>query len=174
VWDLIDELVRGGTTTLLTTQYLDEADRLADSIAVIDQGTVIARGTSDELKRQIGGERIEVTVEDPADCARVVQLLGLRSCGEVHIGDDPHVVVVPVDDVTGLVPVLVRDLDAAGVAVRDVGVSRATLDDVFFALTGHAAEEDGDGEGRGAGDSGPIIAPGRPAPGATLQEVEDR
>ena len=176
VWDLIDELVRGGTTTLLTTQYLDEADRLADSIAVIDQGTVIARGTSDELKRQIGGERVEVTVEDPADCARVVQLLGLRSCGEVHIGDDPRVVVVPVDDVTGLVPVLVRDLDAAGVAVRDVGVSRATLDDVFFALTGHAAEEDGDGdgEGRGAGDSGPIIAPGRPAPGATLQEVEDR
>ena len=174
VWDLIDELVRGGTTTLLTTQYLDEADRLADSIAVIDQGTVIARGTSDELKRQIGGERVEVTVEDPADCARVVQLLGLRSCGEVHIGDDPHVVVVPVDDVTGLVPVLVRDLDAAGVAVRDVGVSRATLDDVFFALTGHAAEEDGDGEGRGAGAGEPIIAPGRPAPGATLQEVEDR
>jgi ABC-2 type transport system ATP-binding protein len=165
VWDLIDELVRGGTTTLLTTQYLDEADRLADSIAVIDRGTVIARGTSDELKRQIGGERVEVTVEDPAEIGRVIELLAARSCGEAHVGHDPRVVIVPVDEVAGLVPLLVRDLDAAGIAVRDVAASRATLDDVFFSLTGHAAEDaDENGE----------VADREPVPVPTLQEAEGR
>jgi ABC-2 type transport system ATP-binding protein len=171
VWDLIDELVRGGTTTLLTTQYLDEADRLADSIAVIDRGKVIARGTSDELKRQIGGERVEVTVEDPAEVARVVELLAGRACGEPHVVDDPRMVVVPVEDVSGLVPVLVRELDAAGVAVRDVAVARATLDDVFFSLTGHAAE-DGEGDEIGGAGSGGPRAADRTAPGAALQEAE--
>jgi ABC-2 type transport system ATP-binding protein len=154
VWDLIEELVCGGTTTLLTTQYLEEADRLADEIAVIDHGTVIARGTADQLKRQIGGDQIEVILEDPADAARVIELVACHTCGESHLhGGDRRTVVMPVTSLDGMVPKVVRDLDHAQIAVRDVGVRRSTLDDVFFALTGHAAEENGEaGEG---GDADP-------------------
>jgi len=141
VWDLIDELVRGGTTTLLTTQYLDEADRLADDIVVIDRGSAIARGTSDELKRQIGGDLVEVIVDDPADAPRVMELLGDATCGECHVGDDGRTVSIPVPELAGLVPVVVRRLDEAGIAIRDVSGRGSTLDDVFFALTGHAAED---------------------------------
>jgi ABC-2 type transport system ATP-binding protein len=148
VWALIEELVRGGTTTLLTTQYLDEADRLADTIAVIDRGVVIARGTADELKRQIGGDQIEVVLEDPGDTARVIELVGCHTCGEPHVdGIDGRTVVLPVADVTGMVPQVVRDLDGASIVVRDVGVRRSTLDDVFFSLTGHTAEEVAEGDG---------------------------
>ena len=142
VRDLIDELVRGGTTTLLTTQYLDEADRLADDIVVIDRGTAIARGTSDQLKRQIGGDLVEVIVDDPADAPRVMELLGDGTCGECHVGDDCRTVSIPVPEVAGLVPVVVRKLDEAAIAIRDVSGRRSTLDDVFFALTGHRAEDD--------------------------------
>ncbi|HLM29181.1 MAG TPA: ATP-binding cassette domain-containing protein, partial [Acidimicrobiales bacterium] len=142
VWDLIEELVRGGTTTLLTTQYLDEADRLADDIVVIDRGTAIARGTSDQLKRQIGGDLVEVIVDDPADAPRVMELLGDGTCGECHVGDDGRTVSIPVPEVAGLVPVVVRKLDEAAIAIRDVSGRRSTLDDVFFALTGHRAEDD--------------------------------
>jgi ABC-2 type transport system ATP-binding protein len=152
VWDLIDELVRGGTTTLLTTQYLDEADRLADDIVVIDRGSAIARGTSDELKRQIGGELVEVIVDDPADAPRVMELLGDATCGECHVGDDGRTVSIPVPELAGLVPVVVRRLDEAGIAIRDVSGRGSTLDDVFFALTGHGAEDDAvDGETGGNG-----------------------
>jgi ABC-2 type transport system ATP-binding protein len=152
VWDLIDELVRGGTTTLLTTQYLDEADRLADDIVVIDRGSAIARGTSDELKRQIGGELVEVIVDDPADAPRVMELLGDATCGECHVDDDGHTVSIPVPELAGLVPVVVRRLDEAGIAIRDVSGRGSTLDDVFFALTGHGAEDDAaDGETGGNG-----------------------
>jgi ABC-2 type transport system ATP-binding protein len=157
VWALIEQLVRGGTTTLLTTQYLDEADRLADDIVVIDRGKAIARGTSEELKQQIGGELIEVVVEDPGDAQRVIDALAHHACGDPHVGDDKRTVSLPVFRVEGLVPVAVRELDAARVAVHDVAARRATLDDVFFALTGHAAEEElSNGEtaesGNGAGD----------------------
>jgi ABC-2 type transport system ATP-binding protein len=154
VWDLIEELVCGGTTTLLTTQYLEEADRLADEIAVIDRGTVIARGTADQLKRQIGGDRIEVILEDPAEAGRVIEIVACHTCGESHLdGGDGRTVVMPVTSLDGMVPKVVRDLDRAQIAVRDVGVRRATLDDVFFALTGHAAERNGEG-GEG-GDTEP-------------------
>jgi len=155
VWALIEELVGAGTTTLLTTQYLDEADRLADEIAVIDRGLVIARGTSDELKRRSGGDQIEVDLDDPADGPQVVGLLKARACDEPHVDDGGRRVTMPVTDVTGLVPQVVRQLDEAGVVVRDVGVRRSTLDDVFFALTGHAAEEAPPTDGDGAGGAGP-------------------
>src|SRR5690606_11680374 len=154
VWDLIDELVRGGTTTLLTTQYLDEADRLADEITVIDHGLVIARGTSAELKRRIGGERVEVTLEHPADAGRVHRALSALACGDIVAHDDPRMVVVPVDDVTGMVPRVVRELDREGVPVRDVAARRSTLDDVFFALTGHPVREPA-GEPAGNGSDAP-------------------
>jgi ABC-2 type transport system ATP-binding protein len=152
VWALIEELMQAGTTTLLTTQYLDEADRLANEIAVIDRGRVIARGTADELKRRTGGDQIAVDLDDPADGPKVMALLASRACMEPHVDDDGRTVTVPVADVTGLVPQVVRQLDEAGVVVRDVGVRRSTLDDVFFALTGHTAEEaaEPDGEAEAA------------------------
>ncbi len=142
MWDLIDELVKAGTTTLLTTQYLDEADRLADQIAVIDHGQVIARGTASELKRRVGGDQVEVTVSNPADVGRVRELLAGRACGETKVDADARTVTVPVLDITGMLPLVVRELDDAGVAVRDVAVRASTLDDVFFALTGRAAAEE--------------------------------
>ena len=148
VWDLIDELVQSGTTTLLTTQYLDEADRLADEIAVIDKGLVIARGTAAELKRQTGGDQVEVVLEDPADAPRTMELLACHGCDAPHLDGSPdgRVVVLPVIDLTGMVPTVVRQLDEEHIKVRDVGVRHSTLDDVFFALTGHAAEETEDDE----------------------------
>jgi ABC-2 type transport system ATP-binding protein len=166
VWALIDELVRGGTTTVLTTQYLDEADRLADDIVVIDRGKAIARGTSEQLKQQIGGELIEVVVEDRGDAQRVIDVLAHHACGDPHVGDDGRTVSLPVFRVEGMVPVAVRELDAAGIPVHDVAARRATLDDVFFALTGHAAEDEStNGETGETGESGDGAGDG-PRPGA--------
>jgi ABC-2 type transport system ATP-binding protein len=165
----MEELVCGGTTTLLTTQYLDEADRLADEIAVIDRGVVIARGTSDELKRQVGGDQIEILLEDVADAARVIELIACHSCDDPHVDGAKRRVILPVPDLSGMVPQVVRDLDHAGIQVRDVAGRRSTLDDVFFSLTGHTAEEvaedgedgeagtqDRDGRGEGTERSGAV------------------
>jgi len=144
MWDLIDELVHSGVTTLLTTQYLEEADRLTDEIVVIDHGLVIETGTAAELKHRVGGERIEVIVERPADAPRVVAVLAPLCVGPAEISDDARTVLLPVATVERMVPVVVRELDTAGVAVQDVGIRRSTLDDVFFALTGHKTDDDGD------------------------------
>jgi ABC-2 type transport system ATP-binding protein len=140
MWDVIRDLVAGGTTVLLTTQYLEEADQLAGQIAVIDGGRVIARGTPDELKTQVGGAWLELTVTRDSDLEAAVQVLRLHCDDEtIHLDAERRHIVVPVTDGSGLAPV-VRDLDAAGVRLEDAGLHRPTLDDVFLALTGHTAE----------------------------------
>ncbi len=141
MWDLIEELVREGTSTLLTTQYLEEADRLADAIVVIDHGTVIARGTAAELKRRGAGQRLEVTVDDRAALPAAVRVLASLGAGEPQVDELARTASVPVAATDASVPAAVRALDAAGVEVVDVVIHRPTLDDVFLELTGHAAEE---------------------------------
>ncbi|MGH8884069.1 MAG: ATP-binding cassette domain-containing protein [Egibacteraceae bacterium] len=139
MWGIIRELVADGATVLLTTQYLEEADQLADEIAVLDAGRVIARGTSDELKRQTGGQVLEVRPADPADVDAVAAELATLTGGAPSVDRDTRLVGVPVDD-TALVAVAVRRLDDAGIAIADLALRRPSLDDVFLQLTGHKAE----------------------------------
>ncbi|MEJ7876552.1 MAG: ATP-binding cassette domain-containing protein [Solirubrobacterales bacterium] len=146
LWETIEAMVSEGTTVLLTTQYLDEADRLADRIAVLDRGEVIAEGTSDELKDKVGGERIEVTLGDVAQAETAASTLAEVSSEEPKREDGK--VSIPLDRNRSSIADIVRRLDSAGVDVDDLAVRRPTLDDVFISLTGHAAEkaEDGDEE----------------------------
>ena len=139
MWDVIRDQVREGTTLLLTTQYLEEADALADEIAVVDHGRIIARGTSDQLKAQVGGERIEVVVRHPDDLRRAVATLAPDG-GSTCDRHTRRVTVAALGGAQELVDV-VRRLDEARIEVDDVGLRRPTLDDVFLTLTGHAAEE---------------------------------
>ena len=140
MWDVIRERVREGTTLLLTTQYLEEADELADSIAVVDAGRIIARGTADELKAQIGGERIEVVVHQRADIARAVEVLSRDCEGDCSVDEHTRRITVPANGGAQRLVEVVRDLDEAAIAIDDIGLRRPTLDDVFLTLTGHAAE----------------------------------
>jgi ABC-2 type transport system ATP-binding protein len=139
LWETIEGRVAEGTTVLLTTQYLDEADRLADRISVIDHGVVIAEGSSDELKDQVGGESLEVTLERPDEAERAIAALAPLACGEPHREDG--IVRIPVAQRKGAVAEAVRRLNEAGVGIDDISMRRPTLDDVFLELTGHAAEE---------------------------------
>ena len=141
MWETIQELVRGGSTVLLTTQYMEEADRLADDVVVIDRGQMIAHGQPDQLKTRIGGERIEVVLSDSTDIPSARSILAELSAGEIRVEEQTCTVTAAV---TGGVDVLRRVLQLLkdrAVPVDDVGLRRPTLDDVFLSLTGHAAEE---------------------------------
>jgi ABC-2 type transport system ATP-binding protein len=138
MWDVIRELVAQGTTVLLTTQYLDEADALADTIAVIDHGRVIAHGTASDLKARVGGDVIEITLSAPHPDA--VDALARLVAGAVQVGDGGRHLRAPVRATAGIASAAVRALDGAGGAVDDIAVHRPSLDDVFFALTGSPAD----------------------------------
>jgi ABC-2 type transport system ATP-binding protein len=140
MWDVIRGLVREGTTLLLTTQYLEEADELADQIAVVDAGRIIAQGTADELKAQVGGERIEVVVHARDEIDRASQVLARDCAGEVGVDAHTRRLTVPASGGAQQLVQVVRDLDEAGIGIDDVALRRPTLDDVFLSLTGHVAE----------------------------------
>jgi ABC-2 type transport system ATP-binding protein len=140
LWGVINRLVDNGTTVLLTTQYLEEADQLADSIAVIDDGTVIAKGTSDELKAQIGGHRVVVALVDGADNAAAFAILARCGAGEPQSSNDGRGLDVAVIDGPPALQQVLADMRSAGIDLHDAGMRRPTLDDVFLKLTGHKAE----------------------------------
>ena len=139
MWEVIQELVKGGVTLLLTTQYLEEADQLADEIAVIDHGKVIARGTSDALKKQVGGERLEITVEN-TDITKTQEIVSRISSSAIHT--DVRTISAPVS--TGSIALMeaLRALDDAKIHPLDISLKRPSLDDVFLSLTGHVAEDE--------------------------------
>ena len=139
MWGVIQELVKGGVTLLLTTQYLEEADQLADEIAVIDHGKVIARGTSDALKKHVGGERLEITVEN-TDITKTQEIVSRISSSAIHT--DVRTISAPVSTGSLALMEALRALDEAKIHPLDIALKRPSLDDVFLSLTGHVAEEE--------------------------------
>ena len=162
MWEVIRNLVREGTTLLLTTQYLEEADALADTIAVVDRGRIIAQGTSDQLKTQVGGERIEVVVEDPRALPRAVEVLTRDTGATPTIDEHQRRLTVPAEGGSQGLMKVVRDFDEAGITIDDITMRRPTLDDVFLSLTGHAAEDPKDATDGPATDGAASTKPGRP------------
>jgi ABC-2 type transport system ATP-binding protein len=156
MWDVIRGLVRGGVTLLLTTQYLEEADELADEIAVVDHGRIIAKGTVDGLKSSVGGERIEIVVRHHADLETVRNELARGQEGAYVVDEEARRITLPSNEGVQKLVRLGRVLDEAGVLIDDIGLRRPTLDDVFLALTGHGTAMDGAGEvsSDGAGRDG--------------------
>jgi ABC-2 type transport system ATP-binding protein len=141
MWDLIGDLARGGTTVLMTTQYLEEADQLADDIAVLDHGKLIARGTALELKQQVGGERLEITISDAEYLGAARGVLEALGEGPARTDAEARHVSVAVTSHDGVLTRAIREMDAAGVHVDDIGFRRPTLDEVFLSLTGRPAED---------------------------------
>jgi ABC-2 type transport system ATP-binding protein len=141
LWEIIRDLVSDGTTVLLTTQYLEEADRLADSISVIDGGRVIAEGTADELKAKVGGNRLEIRVADRAQAQAAAEAVAALGSGAPNLDPESGQVTLPISGGASILPEVVRRLDAAGIGISDLALRRPTLDDVFLTLTGRAAEE---------------------------------
>ena len=150
MWEIITTLVGEGTTVLLTTQYLEEADQLADSISVIDFGRVIARGTSDELKASSGGQRVEINLVDPADSDAATEVLRRFGSAEPTVSDDRRELTVSADDGPAALRRILADFADLDVRLYDAGMRRPTLDEVFLRLTGHAASaaDDADADNR--------------------------
>ncbi|MEO0495176.1 MAG: DUF4162 domain-containing protein, partial [Actinomycetota bacterium] len=142
LWDVIRELVGGGTTLLLTTQYLEEADQLADDILVIDRGRAIARGTADELKASVGSQRVEVTVLD-GRLAEAVALVEPLADGEIDVDEESGKLRAPVADGSVSLRAVLRAIEEADIPIDEVGLARPTLDDVFLTLTGRSADDEG-------------------------------
>ncbi len=142
MWEVIQGLVAEGTTVLLTTQYLEEADQLASRIVVLDHGSVIAQGTSDQLKSQVGGDRIELVVNASSDFDRAVAAVTPIASGAVTSTQVERRIVVPVSTGSTALVQAVRAMDESGIGIEDIALRRPTLDDVFLSLTGHAAEEE--------------------------------
>ncbi|GAB7185976.1 ATP-binding cassette domain-containing protein [Kitasatospora sp. Ki12] len=157
IWDTVKELADGGTTVLLTTQYLEEADRLADDIVVVDHGAAIATGPPDRLKAAIGSQ-VSVTLADAGQLAATAVVLSAMTGDDAQVDiAERTVTVLTVPGFSVLLPALVRELDGAGVVARDVAVRAPSLDDVFLSLTGGSARGDGDSEqGDGAGSAGAV------------------
>lgn len=143
MWEVIQTLVARGTSLLLTTQYLEEADLLANNIVVIDHGKVIAEGTADQLKAQVGGERLEITVVDGTRLAAARDLLEPLGVGKATLEVQRRSLLMPISGGAAVLTDALRRLDAAQITLDDVGLRRPTLDDVFLSLTGHGAEQDG-------------------------------
>ncbi|MGW7260121.1 ATP-binding cassette domain-containing protein [Streptomyces sp. NPDC054834] len=160
LWEVIKQLVSGGTTLLLTTQYLEEADHLAHDIAVVDHGRVIAKGTSDQLKARTGGERVEVVVHEREHMATAEEVLRGFGKGDTTVEEHTRMLTVPVTGGAKLLAEVIRELDTRGIEIDDIGLRRPTLDDVFLSLTGHVAEvKDAEkGEENGAAKTGAKIA----------------
>jgi len=172
LWSVIRELVERGSTLLLTTQYLEEADQLADEILVIDHGRELARGTAHQLKLQVGGERIHVTVESPEHLEPARAVLAALAVGEVEVDVEARSLLAPISGGARVLTTALRHLDDRGVQITDVGLRRPTLDDVFLTLTGHVAEPDSDAPGASPPSDGRAADdPTVPAPELT-QEVQ--
>jgi ABC-2 type transport system ATP-binding protein len=141
LWDVIRDRVREGSTILLTTQYLEEADALADRIVVIDKGRIIAEGTADELKAQVGGDRVEVIVHEAASLSEAAAIMHKGSNGQAAVDEHTRKITVPSSTGSKGLVLVIRDLDEAGIEIDDIALRRPSLDDVFLKLTGHRAEE---------------------------------
>ncbi|WP_040495040.1 daunorubicin resistance protein DrrA family ABC transporter ATP-binding protein [Ilumatobacter nonamiensis] len=155
LWAVIRELVAKGSTLLLTTQYMEEADQLADEIVVIDHGTAIARGTSDQLKSQVGGDRIDVSIDDADQLGRARAVLERVAVGDVEVDAPVRRLLAPISGGAGTLTTALRALDDAGIAISDVGLRRPTLDDVFLTLTGRRAEHEETSEDDAGRESDP-------------------
>jgi ABC-2 type transport system ATP-binding protein len=142
LWSIIREQTANGATVLLTTQYLDEADQFADRITVIDHGRAIAEGTSDQLKDQVGGDRLDITLAPGSDLSDAVRALEEHASGAARVDIAQRRVSVPVVNTPGLLAAVVRDLDATSAVVADLSLRRPTLDDVFLTMTGTPADAD--------------------------------